>query len=178
VLPVLRGQVGVDGEAVGGRDRRLHHLLERHRAVPLQRDHRGVEDRGHRRRGDALGRDVAMAAPAEPLDRRQPRRDPDPGDHHCAFLAGRVDQDRRLPSESEVGDLHDRGREQGGDARIHCVAALLHHADAGLRARERAGAHGSLGALEHGPAGRRGPAGRKRRRAQQQDAGDRTRDAP
>jgi hypothetical protein len=118
----------VQRKAVGELDRRLHHLLEPHRALGLERQRHRVDHRRDRRPERAVAGDVAGIL--EQRGRRGLGRRTLTVDDDDLFRFGVVDHHGRLAAEAKVRDLADARGEDAGDAGVHRVAAQLQHANA------------------------------------------------
>jgi hypothetical protein len=118
----------VQRKAVGELDGRLHHLLQPHRALGLERQRHRVDHCRDRRPERAVAGDVAGIL--EERGRRRLGRRTLTVDDDDLLGFGVVDDHRRFAAETKVRDLADARREDGGDAGVHRVAALLEHANA------------------------------------------------
>ncbi len=136
-LDAIRG-LGVDGVAVGQRDRGLEHLGEREGAeLREHRDERAGRARRHRRERPVLGR-VLEALALEELRRRPGRRDAEAVDRDDFSRLRVVDERLRLAAPGEHVP-HGRCRREHRAGGVDRVAAALEHARAGGRRERLAG---------------------------------------
>jgi hypothetical protein len=141
----------VHRKAVGVFNRRLHHLLEAHRPFGFEGECHRVEHRRDRRSERPVAVDLSLRL--KQIDRRRLRRGTlAVDDDHFARLRV-VDHRGRFAAEAEVRNLHDRCREHRRHARIHGVAALFEHANAGSHRIMTAGGDDAVSADDFGPHG-------------------------
>ncbi len=109
-------------------DGRRRHVLEAHRAPPLEHGERGVERARHDRGIEALALQVFLTREV-PVHVDRVRR-PALSDDRCdlAFLL-RIDEHQRLAAEAVEVLLEHAAGEQRGDAGVEGVAALQQDAE-------------------------------------------------
>ena len=139
----------VHREAVGELDRRPQHLFEPHRAPGFERKRHRVQHRRNRGAERPVARNQSLRG--EQRGRRSPGRRPLSVDDDDVPRLRVVDHRRRFAAEAEVGDFADRRGEHRGDAGIHGVAPLLHHADPGGDGIVPSGGHDAIRAEDFRP---------------------------
>jgi hypothetical protein len=167
----------VHRKAIGQLDRRLHDLLEAHRALGFEREGHGIHHGGNRRAEWTVAR--YEAAHFEQIRRCRFGRRALPVDYDDLPRLRVVDHRRHFTAEPEVRDLADGGGEHRRHARVDRVAALIQHPDAGGHRIMTSGRDDAVCAANLGPHGFTAPRRNARRLLRRQRGrGDQRGDHP